>query len=201
MTAADPIPPTRRRRSPRWLPRVLVESALIVFSVLLALALNEWRSTAAQRQRLEQAVAAVRSELQENRRLVADALAYHERLSASFAASAEAGAGAPDLDVVTQGLLAPARVLRTAWASAQHAGLAAELPYATILQLSTVYAQQEEYETLSRAMLEVAYARLLAEGFGPMLANYRNFVPLQQDFAGRERVLLQYYDRALATLH
>ena len=33
----------RRVKAPSWLPRVLVESALIVFSVLVALAVDQWR--------------------------------------------------------------------------------------------------------------------------------------------------------------
>jgi hypothetical protein len=45
-----------RRKAPPWLPRVVTESVLIVFSVLLALLLNEWRSSATQRHRAEQAL-------------------------------------------------------------------------------------------------------------------------------------------------
>ena len=45
-----------------WLPRVLFESALIVLSVLLALALNQWSDERKQDERVTLAIAGVRAE-------------------------------------------------------------------------------------------------------------------------------------------
>ena len=56
-----------RVKWPGWLPRVLVESALIVFSVLVALAVDEWRDQRATATRPREAVAAITAELQANR--------------------------------------------------------------------------------------------------------------------------------------
>jgi hypothetical protein len=47
---------------------VLVESALIVFSVLMALAVDEWRETRATEARAREAVAAITAELQRTAR-------------------------------------------------------------------------------------------------------------------------------------
>ena len=66
-----------------------------------------------------------------------------------------------------------------------------------MLELSTVYARQEEYEVLSRAMLEAAYESLTREGFEAMIRQYPNYVMVQRDFAGREEVLLHCYRRSL----
>jgi hypothetical protein len=63
--AAPAVPRPRRWR--RGLPRVLVESALIVFSVLVALAVDEWRDSRRQRVRAEAALVAILSELEANR--------------------------------------------------------------------------------------------------------------------------------------
>jgi hypothetical protein len=174
---------------------VLVESALIVLSVLLALVLNEWRAEAAQRARVSQALAAVHAEIEENRRLVTAAMEYHNRVADSFSASAAAGSELPDMGVARYGLLAPASVLRTAWESAQIAGLTSELSYDLVLQLSAGYARQEEYEGLDRAMMNVAYERLTQEGVDSMVRQYTNYIPLQRDFAGREQALLEQYHR------
>jgi hypothetical protein len=199
-TGATPAVSGPSRRLPPWLPRVLFESTLIVFSVLLALALNEWRAGAVQRQRVAQAVAAIRAEVEENGRLTRDALAYHEELAESFSGSVARGDAMPDMDVITQGLLAPARVLRTAWEAMQNAGLAAELSYDLMLTLSRAYAQQAEYEALSRFMVGAAYERALEEGLERMISLYPNYILLQRDFAGRERMLLREYDAALNAL-
>lgn len=185
---------------PPWLPRVLVESTLIVFSVLFALILNEWRETEAQEERVELALAAIRSEVQENQRLVEDALKYHMQIASSFSASVESGSALPDVNAASQGLLAPARVLRTAWESAQSTGVSSEIPYTTVLKLSTAYARQTEYEDLSRSVSQVLYSRLLQEGVDSMMQTYPRVIFLQKEFAGRERSLLQHYEDARKAL-
>jgi hypothetical protein len=183
-----------------WLPRAAVESVLIIFSVLLALGLNEWRAESAQRARVAQALDAIRSELEENRRLVAEARAYHTALAASFGQAAKAGAEAPDLDAMTQGLLAPAQVLRAAWESLRHADLAVRVPYDTFLRLSNAYGRQADYETLSYAIGHIAYEQILLHGFDEALRRYPRFIPIQNDFAWREGALIHHYERALEAL-
>lgn len=189
-----------QKQLPPWLPRVLVESTLIVFSVLLALILNEWREAEAQEERVELALAAIRSEVLENQRLVADALEYHIQIARSFSASSESGSAMPDLNAATQGLLAPARVLRTAWESARGTGVSSEIPYSTVLKLSTAYARQTEYEDLSRSVSQVLYDRLLHEGLDSIMQTYPRFILLQKEFAGRERALLEHYEDAQEAL-
>ena len=189
-----------QKQVPSWLPRVLVESTLIVFSVLFALVLNEWRQSRAERAGVEQAAAAIRAELQENRELVQEALQYHTRLADSFTASMQSGAETPDPTVMDHGLLHPGRVLQTAWRSAQSTGAASAMDYETVLKLSRVYAVQEEYEGLSRAMLQAAYDRLVEEGPESMMRKYPRFIVLQREFAGREQYLLHHYEEALEAL-
>ncbi len=99
MSFAPPELPLRMRRR-SWLPRAIFESTLIVFSVLFALLLNEWRSGVAQSSRADQAVAAIHSELAENQRLINEAREYHMSLAESFTASAQMGAETPDLSAV-----------------------------------------------------------------------------------------------------
>jgi hypothetical protein len=189
-----------RDRVPGWMPRVLFESALIVFSVLLALVLNEWRQSQMERAGIAQATAAIRSELQENRRLVEEALQYHPRLAESFTASSKSGAETPVLSDIDRGLLHPGRVLRTAWESAQSSGATSRMDYMTLLRLSTAYSLQEEYEQLTRAMQQAAYDQILREGFDSMIRKYPRFIMVQRDFAGHEQELLRLYDQALAAL-
>jgi hypothetical protein len=189
-----------KRDVPAWLPRAAAESILIVFSVLLALGLNEWRSQSAQRARVAQALGAIRAELEENRSLVIEAEAYHARLAASFTESARAGSETPDVAAMTQGLLSPAQVLRAAWESVQQADLAVRIPYETFLRVSTAYGRQADYENLSHAMGHIAYEQILVHGFDQVFSRYARFVPVQNDFASRERTLIHHYDRALEAL-
>lgn len=63
---------------------VLAEAALIVFSILLALYTNRWREDHLARQRVERDLAAIRTELQQNRAILVDILPYHRQEAKSF---------------------------------------------------------------------------------------------------------------------
>jgi len=188
---------TPARRLPVWLPKALFESALIVLSVLLALGVDEWRDDRARQRRVAEALAGVRAELRENHKLVQEAGAYHSALADTFAALAARGIARPDPGVFRQGLLAPASVLRNAWESAEAAGTTNEMPYATVLQLSRVYARQAEYEAIAHALLETTYDQVARDGPDALLSRYAHYIALERDFAGRERQLAVLYDQVL----
>jgi hypothetical protein len=60
--------------------RLMAEMGIIVFSVLLALAVNEWRQAAARRAAVDTVLEMVRSEATRNRAEVARALTHHQGL-------------------------------------------------------------------------------------------------------------------------
>jgi len=74
----------RDRRRRRTLGRVLAEMGVIVFSVLLALAANEWRQGAARDATVDTVLEMVRTEVTRNRAQVVEALAHHESLLAQL---------------------------------------------------------------------------------------------------------------------
>ena len=63
-----------------WLPRVLFESALITMSILLALALDEWRGSRETQETVEQALANFVSEIRQNKARVDDAAPFNQGL-------------------------------------------------------------------------------------------------------------------------
>lgn len=180
-----------------WLPRVAVESMLIVLSILLALAVDQWRESRSRAERAELALAAIQAEMRENRRLVEKALDYHVTLADTLSVLAERGVNKPPPGAYPQGLAAPGRVIRTAWETARSTGTIVDLPYPVVLRLSRVYGRQAEYEELSRALLHTAYTQVASEGVEAFLRGYANWIGVAQDFAGRERILLEAYDAAL----
>lgn len=62
----------------RTLVNSLIEAALIVFSVLVALTANRWRDQHDARQRLDVAVQHIRIELQQNQAVLRNIIPYHE---------------------------------------------------------------------------------------------------------------------------
>jgi len=125
---------------------MFVESALIVFSLLLALAANSWNDSRKQRALAEHALAAIREEITSNVDIVRSARAYHDTMwketkradstkrvhsFAELVASAPAWSGfkAPIYDA-------------TAWQSALTLGAVGGMGFDTVRTLSRLYAVQ-----------------------------------------------------------
>ena len=75
-----------------WLPRVLAESVLIVFSVLLALGVDEWREDAELARKVQEARTAFANEIRGNRDLLASERfhGHHKRMWEHYRALADA---------------------------------------------------------------------------------------------------------------
>jgi len=71
---ADEEKPTPHAESP--IRKILIESALIVFSILLALAANAWSDANKQRVLADRALQGVRDEIEGNAQRIRDALPY-----------------------------------------------------------------------------------------------------------------------------
>lgn len=181
----------------RWLPRALFEAGLIVLSVLLAFAVDEWRQTRARRERASHALAAIRAELDSNRVLVQRARVHHRAVADTVARYVAAGAPVPQR-VYFGGMFNPAYVLGVAWQSARDGGTLGELPYPLVLRLSRVYERQAQYRVLTEALLHGIYGDLMARG---VTASFRDNAPswsiLLRDFADREGTLEEHYDSVL----
>ena len=92
MTSTEAVPAVPRPRCwKRGLTRVLVESALIVFSVLVALAVDEWRDSRTQRVRAEAALAAILSETEANRAAMQRARDLHQSIAPRLGTMQESG--------------------------------------------------------------------------------------------------------------
>jgi Tfp pilus assembly protein PilE len=78
-----------------WLPKALFEAALIVLSVLLALAVDEWREDRQRAERAEVALRSIRAELQENLQSVERARANHLAMRDSLQTYAARGQAPP----------------------------------------------------------------------------------------------------------
>ena len=189
-----------RHRRLRWVPRALFESALIVFSVLLALALSEWREHRKAVLQSQAAVEAIVSELRTNRAAAARAMAFHRSTHTALADVAAKGQ-VPPLDVVTKGLFNPANVVETAWVSARETNALDEWPYERTLQVSRVYERQAAYSTLARQIVADVYMDLRRRGAQAVLQEgFGGFILLAHDFANREDELVRQYDTALAAI-
>lgn len=195
-----PTAPSPGQRWRAWLPRMLVESLLIVFSVLVALAVDEWRDERQRRDRAERAMRSIAAELRQNRSNVARALANHRAMADSVSAYA-ARRQPPPQHVYLNGLFNPGLVHSAAWEAALETGATADMPYERVIDLSSTYDRQARYRALGDALVEDVMRQIRLEGLEPVLRDGApGFLSLQTDFANRERILLATYDSALAAL-
>ncbi len=188
-----------RERTAELLRSALFESAFVVLGVTLALAANEWRESRMHRRQAEAAVASIVEELRANRAGVASSLAYHRSRLDTLYAHRE-GDWVPPLQLFSRGFISPAQLDQTAWTSASETGTLTHIPYAEVLRLSRVYAQQARYGDQARIVGEILYAELYEGGRESVLQNRRNLTGIIETFRYREGQLLETYDSVLAAL-
>lgn len=179
---------------------MLFESAFIVLSVLLALALDEWRRERQQRTELASAIESIRAELFDSKKAVERAHARHITMHDSLAAYATREE-LPPARIYYGGVFNPAGVLDVAWQSAREGGSVDRLPYELRLTLARIYDRQHRYRALGDAIVQSAMTDVQRRGGEAVFRDgYANFILLTEDFANRERVLVEAYDSALAAL-
>lgn len=175
----------------------LFEAAFVVLGVVLALAANEWRKSRADIVQANTALTEIVRELEANRQAVATALEDHRGLINKITQATDSTAKLSLRDF-NRGFIAPAQVHRTAWSSATEIGALSNMPYESVLVLSRVYAQQENYQEQAKSVGQIIYAELYRGGTTAIIANSDNLASVLQTFAYREQQLLEAYDTLLS---
>ena len=177
----------------------MFEAFFVVLAVVLALAANEWRQNRADREHAASALASVVQELQANRAAAEESREYHSGLMRMIF---EARTESTRLDGrdFPRGFVFPARLFRTAWESAAETGVLSHMEYATVLELSRLYAQQARYEAQVKAISELIYGELFRKGASEMAEDAEGLASLIGAFSYRETELVSIYDEMLALL-
>lgn len=144
--------PAVRRRVPEWLARVVGESLLIMLSITMALAVDQWKSDRQDRALARESLQSFQREIQLNRARVEDIAPYHAGLRAMLAKMDSAGRpGAAELREVGSGEgLRPPFLLDAAWQTALATGVLRHMDYETVSALSMTYTLQARFKELGR---------------------------------------------------
>ena len=178
--------------------RVLAEVSLIVIGVLLALAVDSWREREAQIATLRGLLSQVVDEVRNNRVACAEAIPYHRKAEAEYAAASDLlrlEGRFEQPEVAAQG----SRELRlsdAAFEALLNSSVVEQLPPDILIKLSAVYQEQERYTARNQVYFATVLATDLMDGF--------RFFRLNQYWAGEmaegEARLLQRYDALLSAL-
>jgi hypothetical protein len=189
------------------------EAFLIVFSVLLALAVDEWRQDRADRQLVARIQETIHDELVRNRAIIVGRLPYHEMMSYSTQRFVQQnllsgkgdllGERRPEMKELgfdtSRGLATAGTLGRTGWELALNSGALEHMDYKTMVALSQAYAKQEQVERETQDLLEQMHSLLIAYfGQGKVGGELMSFASALTDMVLREREVLTEYDRALA---
>ena len=145
-----------------WISRVLVESVLVVGSILLALALDEWNQDRDYQDLATLSLANFEREIQQNRLRLEDVTLFHAGLRDVLANmnASEDPVTATTIRNMLEGFQ-PAILVRTAWETAVATGALGYMGYDVVSGLSLTYNMQERLVTLNRSGLN----DLLVGGF------------------------------------
>ncbi|HEX7090942.1 MAG TPA: hypothetical protein VF192_12450 [Longimicrobiales bacterium] len=144
-------------RGGKTLRAVLLESGLIVFSILLALAVDGWRERRGEAQLARRALRSFELEIRQNKRNIEEVLPYHRTLAASVRRADSLGRIRNYADWKEQlpefSGFHPPDLPATAWQSALAVGALASMGYDTVAALSKLYYYQGKLDAFTHASL------------------------------------------------
>jgi len=144
-------------RKPAWLAEVLVQSVMIVLSILLALWVDEWKQHSAEQQLARVSLTNFLHEVQQNQARLDDILPYHRGLRGMVkeleANNSIRTPGDFEGAVGVDGMRPPF-LLTTAWQTALATGALQHMDYETVSALSLTYTLQDRFREESRAGIQ-----------------------------------------------
>ena len=179
---------------------ILLEAFLVVFGVVLAFFANEWRQAQVDKSNAERAVVSIQEELEGNRAGVVQSLEYHVHLLDTLGTVMSSGGPDPDNRIFHRGFVDPAAMVTTAWNVAQATNVVGHMDYETVLAISRMYDDQENYEHQARLVGGILYDAMFQSGLREVYHNYRNLFSIIGTFYYRECELLQRYEEVLPDL-
>ncbi len=129
----------------RWILKGLVESVLVVASILLALAVDEWAQDQEYQELANQTLVIFQRELVQNRARLVDVSPYHGGIRDLLAQMAAIEEENLDVRPFFEGLDPPV-LLSTAWETALATGALTHMDFEIVSALSLTYSIQEGFQ-------------------------------------------------------
>jgi hypothetical protein len=135
-----------------WLPQVIIESILIVVSILVALGLDSWRQNREDEEFVRTALSNFLTEIRQNQTRVDDAAPFNMGLRQVLSQHyADDDISSVDEFVNMVEIYSPAALQSTAWDTALATGSLAKMEYNLVTALSLTYGLQSRYDVTTRS--------------------------------------------------
>jgi hypothetical protein len=175
-----------------------LEVLLIALGVFFGLAGEQWRESAHRRELARESLRRFQSEIAANRKSVAAVKDYHVTTQGSLAAFFGSDAKTRKADHVEIHGIQPASFEHTAWDLALATQSLAYIDADLAFSLSRIYSVQQEYDVLSRGILQAMYLRTPRENLEGFLAAVSIYYG---DLVEIEPKLIEMYDEATPRLN
>jgi len=183
-----------------WLPRVMFESALIVASILFALALDEWQEDREIDQLVDRSMASFEREIKRNQSRIEAVQPYHEGLQRMLE-SRIAGEGIKSAGEFRNILdaMQPAVLLNSAWQTAVATGALSRMDYEVVAAVSLTYSTQARFDEIYRSGNNALLAPI---NFTPdrLDVSVYNAARFVADITAAESELIAFYQQTLELL-
>ncbi len=180
-----------------WLPRTIVESALIVISILLALALDEWQEDLEIQELIDRSIVNFQNELTQNKSRIEDIGVYHRGVlqvlqRRTFVSDSQSLEEFRNIMEALQ----PIVLTSSAWATAVATGALGRMDYELVSALTLTYNTQLRFDDDYRSTLRLLLSpiNLNKENLPITTYNAGRFVT---DVTSAESELSVYYAQTL----
>lgn len=182
-----------------WLPRALVESVLIVVSILLALALDEWQEDQEIQELIDRSIANFVNELTQNRSRIEDVSAYHQGVR-QILQQRRAGNGLDSREFRNiMEALQPIVLTSSAWQTAVATGALGRMDFELVSALTLTYNTQLRFDDNYRSELRTLLTPNSLQQQNLELTTY-NATRFVADVTAEEAELSVYYQQTLNIL-
>lgn len=187
-----------------WI-KLAIESLLIVFSVLLALGLNEYMAARKEKERTRQVLISIREELRENQKIVRNWQQIHQKILENIEPYRNNASAQDSLVINNQfqfgrifsGTVIPNLVRSTAWETAKNNGTLQNIDLSLTHTLSDMYDMQNIGATrTAENLISLIYEREThaQEKVGQTLVLFQITL---SELVGQESYLIKAYDDVL----
>ncbi len=139
--------------------KILLEIFSIIFAVLLALAVNEWRANRANEELAEKALTNIIEEMKENKKTLEVILPSHQSLSDTLKTLKQIAEKENNIDKIKTDNISfiPAFLKSTAWETALATQAFIHIDYEKAKVISEVYTAQEAYKNLNNYFIQSTF--------------------------------------------
>lgn len=134
----------------RWILKGLVESVLVVGSILLALAVDEWAQNREYAELADQSLGTFEREIRQNRERLQGEAPYHMGIRDLLGQMRSMPESRMEIASILEGLTPPV-LLDTAWQTALATGALTHMDFEVVSALSLTYSIQEDFESRIRS--------------------------------------------------